>query len=256
MTGVALRPLSVGEIIDASFQVYRRHFSALAMIVLVCSGIPMLIQIYARAVGGVPWALTLLYFLLAVVLGLIATGATVFVVSESYLGRGITAREALARATPFVLPMILASLAVGLVVFLGLVLIVVPGVVAVCGLALTIPALVVESLQPSAAMGRSWALTRGHRLRMLALFFVIFILLVVPYLAVMGVFGVVAAVVSAGGAKTAGGAILLVGVVLAAIAQLLLSPLYQAALVITYYDLRVRKEGFDLEVLASSLQAA
>jgi len=50
--------------------------------------------------------------------------------------------------------------------------------------------------------------------------------------------------------------ILLAGVVIAAILQLLLSPLYQAALVIAYYDLRVRKEGFDLEVLASSLQAA
>jgi hypothetical protein len=86
---------------------------------------------------------------------------------------------------------------------------------------------------------------------MLGLFVVIFILLVVPYLAVMGVFGVVAATVGGGSAT-----ILLVGVVIAAILQLLLSPLYQAALVIAYYDLRVRKEGFDLEVLASSLQAA
>jgi hypothetical protein len=253
MPDVALRPLTVGEIIDASFQVYRRHFSALATIVLVCSGLPMLIQIYARAVGGVHWTLTLLYFLLAVTLGLIATGATVFVVSESYLGRGITAREALSRATPFVVPMILASLAVGLLAGLGFILLIIPGLVAVCGLALTIPALVVESLAPGAAMGRSWALTRDHRLRMFGLLFVIFILLVVPYLAVMGVFGVLAAFVSS---KVAGAAILLVGVVLAAIAQLLLSPLYQAALVIAYYDLRVRKEGFDLEVLASSLQAA
>jgi hypothetical protein len=256
MTGVALRPLSVGEIIDASFQVYRRHFSALAMIVLVCSGIPMLIQIYTRAIGGVHWALTLLYFLLTVVLGLIATGASVFVVSESYLGRGITAREALARATPFVVPMIFASVAVGLLALVGFILFFIPGVIAVCGLALTIPALVVESLEPSAAMGRSWSLTRGHRLRMLGLFFVIVILLVVPYVALMGVFGVVAALVSAGGAKAAGAAVLMIGVVLAAIVQLLLSPLYQAALVIAYYDLRVRKEGFDLEVLASSLRAA
>jgi hypothetical protein len=138
----------------------------------------------------------------------------------------------------------------GVVVFIGLILFVLPGLIAVCGLAVTVPALVVESLGPTAAMGRSWALTQGHRLRMLGLFVVIFILLVVPYLAVMGVFGVVAATV--GGSAV----ILLVGVVIAAIVQLLLSPLYQAALVIAYYDLRVRKEGFDLEVLASSLQAA
>ncbi len=251
MTGVALRPLSVGEIIDASFQVYRRHFSALATIVLLCSGLPMLLQIYMRTASGPHLGLSLVYAVLALVLGLISTGATVFVVSESYLGRGITAGDALARATPFVWPLILASLAMGIVVLIGLLLFVVPGLIAVCGLAVTVPALVVESLGPTAAMGRSWALTQGHRLRMLGLFVVIFILLVVPYLAVMGVFGVVAATVGGGSAM-----ILLVGVVIAAILQLLLSPLYQAALVIAYYDLRVRKEGFDLEVLASSLQAA
>jgi hypothetical protein len=91
---------------------------------------------------------------------------------------------------------------------------------------------------------------------MLGLFIVIFILLVVPYLAVMGVFTALGAIASAGGAKAVGAGLLLLGVVLAAVTQLLLSPLYQAALVIAYYDLRVRKEGFDLEVLASSLQAA
>ncbi|HTC23031.1 MAG TPA: hypothetical protein VK688_01635 [Gemmatimonadales bacterium] len=255
MTSVALRPLSVGEIIDASFQVYRRHFAALATIVLVCSGLPMLLQIYMRAVGGVHWGFSILYLLLSVVLGLIATGATVFVVSESYLGRGITAREALARATPFVVPMILASLGVGLLAFVGFILFVIPGIIAICGLAITVPALVVESLTPGAAMGRSWSLTRDHRLRMLGLFCVIFILLVVPYIAVMGVFGVIAALISSSGSG-AGAALLLVGVVIAAILQLLLSPLYQAALVIAYYDLRVRKEGFDLEVLANSVRAA
>ena len=253
MTGVALRPLSVGEIIDAAFQVYRRHFGALATIVLVCSGLPTLIQVYMRASGGIHWILSMVYVLLAVVLGLIATGATVFVVSESYLGRGITAREALARATPFVVPLILASLAMGIVIFIGLLLILIPGIIAICGLAVTVPALVVESLSPTAAMGRSWALTRTHRLRMLGLFVVVFILLVIPYLAVMGLFSLVAALASATGASSA---ILVVGIVIAAIAQLLISPLYQAALVIAYYDLRVRKEGFDLELLASTLQTA
>jgi len=256
VTAVALRPLSVGEILDASFQVYRRHFGALATIVLVCNGLPMLLQIYNSASGGAHPILAVCAMLLGVILGLVATGASVFVVSESYLGRSITAREALARATPFVVPMILVSVAVGLVAFLGFLLVVIPGLIAICGLAVTIPALVVESLNPTNAMGRSWNLTRGHRLRMLGLFIVIFILLVVPYLAVMGVFTALGAIASAGGAKAVGAGLLLLGVVLAAVTQLLLSPLYQAALVIAYYDLRVRKEGFDLEVLASSLQAA
>jgi hypothetical protein len=256
MTSLALRPLSVGEILDTSFQVYRRHFSALATIVLVCNGLPILLQIYNRSAGGAHWALTLLYLVLVVVLGLIATGASVFVVSESYLGRAITAREALARAAPFVVPLIIASLLVGLLAMVGFILLVIPGLIVICGLALTVPALVVESAPPMDALGRSWTLTRGYRLRMFGLFLLIFLLILVPYIAVMGAFGVASAMLASTGAKGVSTTILLAGTVVAAIVQLLLSPLYQAALVIAYYDLRVRKEGFDLEVLASALQPA
>jgi len=256
MASLALRPLSIGEILDASFQVYRRHFSALATIVLVCNGLPILLQIYGRSGNGLHWSLTLVYAILVVVLSLIATGATVFVVSESYLGRSITAREALARATPFVGPLIVVSLLVGLVAFVGFLLLVIPGIIAVCGLALSVPALVVEGSSPTDAMGRSWALTRGYRLRMFGLLVLIFLLIFIPYVAVMGAFGVASAMFGSTGARGMGAAIILFGTVLAAIVQLLLSPLYQAALVITYYDLRVRKEGFDLEVLASALQPA
>lgn len=254
MASLALRPLSIGEVIDASFQVYRRHFSALATIVLVCNGLPVLLQIYGRSGGGVHLGLTVVYAVLVVVLSLIATGATVFVVSESYLGRAITAREALNRALPFVVPLIVVSLLVGLVAFVGFLLLVVPGVIAICGLAVSVPALVVESTSSTDAMGRSWALTRGYRLRMFGLFVLIFLLILVPYVAIMGAVGVAAAVSGATGAKGLSTGLILLGTVIAAIVQLLLSPLYQAALVIAYYDLRVRKEGLDLELLASALQ--
>ena len=91
---------------------------------------------------------------------------------------------------------------------------------------------------------------------MFGLFVLIFLLILIPYIAIMGAAGVAAAVFGATGAKGLSTTIILLGTVMAAIVQLLLSPLYQAALVIAYYDLRVRKEGFDLEVLASVLQPA
>jgi hypothetical protein len=40
------------------------------------------------------------------------------------------------------------------------------------------------------------------------------------------------------------------------VVQLFIYPLFYCVLTVTYYDLRVRKEGFDLELLASSLQTA
>ena len=37
MTPPILRPLSVGEILDTSFSLYRRHFAALATVSLICT---------------------------------------------------------------------------------------------------------------------------------------------------------------------------------------------------------------------------
>ena len=37
---------------------------------------------------------------------------------------------------------------------------------------------------------------------------------------------------------------------------MLIYPLFNCALTIAYYDQRIRKEGFDLELLASRLRAA
>lgn len=259
MTGVALRPLSVGEIIDASFQVYRRHFGALATIVLVCNSVPLLLQIYVEAAGGGREhpVMMLGYYVLYVVLSSIATAATVFVVSESYLGRAITAGDALNRATPFVGRVIMASILFGLLAFIGLILLVVPGVIIVCGLVLTTPALVIEALpSATAALGRSWSLTRGFRLKLLGLLFLLGVIMVLPWLAVSMLMGVIGAMAAMGGAGRSPMLFVILGVAIGGLVQFFLYPLSHAALTIAYYDLRVRKEGFDLEVLASTLQAA
>ncbi|HEY8105562.1 MAG TPA: hypothetical protein VIE46_05600 [Gemmatimonadales bacterium] len=280
MTGVALRPLSVGEIIDASFQVYRRYFGALAMVVLICNSIPLLLQIFVEASGGPrdhPF-LAIGYSLMFLVLGSVATAATVFIVSESYLGRAITARDALNLAAPFVGRVITISILVGLMIGCGIViLVVVPalaarplaivgflallvfGVVGVCGFVVTTPALVLESLpSAAAALRRSWSLTSGYRLKILGLLFLLSVIMMLPWMAVTGLAAIVGALAAVGGGGGTRVAVLVavVGIVLGGLVLFLLQPLLHGALTISYYDLRVRKEGFDLEVLASSLHAA
>ena len=74
-----------------------------------------------------------------VVLSLVATGATVFIVAESYLGRPISAREALSRATPFLGRILVCSLLISLAVGIGFLLLVVPGIILAVGLVLAIP---------------------------------------------------------------------------------------------------------------------
>lgn len=254
MTAPALRPLSVGEILDVSFTLYRRHFAALATVALVCSGVPVLMSVYLEAAGGLVanFGFALLYYMVFMVLSAIATAATVFIVSESYLGRPLGAREALVRSTPLLGRILICSIQLAIVIGLGFLFFFIPGVVLACGLMVALPALVLEpGLSPSGSLGRSWGLTRGARLRMLGLLVTLVVLLYIPMFSIVGLAAIV--LPAAGGSRAVG---TLAAAALGGVIQMFLYPLFYCVLTVAYYDLRVRKEGFDLEVLASTLQPA
>jgi hypothetical protein len=252
MVPTSLRPLSVGEILDVSFTLYRRHFTTLATVAVVCSGIPVLLSLYIQASGGVlqNLPLTLLYYVTFTILSSIATAATVFVVSESYLGRPLEAADALRRAAPLFSQLIVCSLLLAIVVMFGFLCFFFPGVVLLCGLLLAFPALVLEpGTSPLAALSRSWWLTRGARWRMLGLLVTLVVLLYVPIIAIAAL---VTIMLPSGSGQTHD----VVTLAIVGVLQMLLYPLLYCVLTVAYYDLRVRKEGFDLEVLASTLQPA
>jgi uncharacterized membrane protein len=252
-----LRPLTVGEILDTSFSLYRRHFAALATVALICTGVPLVLRLFLETAGGIfnNLALALLYGISLVVLNLVATGATVFIVSESYLGRPISAREALDRATPYIGRILVCSLLLALVVGLGFLLLLIPGIMLAVGLALAIPAVVLEPRSSaSAALSRSWELTRGARWRIFGLGVTLVVLLYIPVLAITGL---LALLVSPSQAVIGSASVLMIAVLaVSGIVQMFIYPLFYCVLTVTYYDLRVRKEGFDLELLASTLQTA
>jgi hypothetical protein len=255
MVPTTLRPLSVGEILDVSFTLYRRHFATLGTIAVLCSGLPVLLTLYIDAAGGVlqNLSLTLVFYVVFTVLSSIATAATVFVVSESYLGRPLDATSALRRATPLLARLILCSLLLAIMVAFGFMFFVVPGIVLLCGLMLAFPSLVLEpGSSPTGALSRSWSLTRGSRLRMLGLLVTIFILLYAPIVGLGAIATVLLPSASEAGGPTPG----LLTRAVVGVLQMLLYPLLYCVLTVAYYDLRVRKEGFDLEVLASTLQPA
>ena len=258
MTPPTLRPLTAGEILDTSFTLYRRHFSALATVALVCTGLPLVLRLFLEAGGGLLSNLPLafLYGLSLVVLNLIATGATVFIVSESYLGRPVSAREALHRATPHIGRILVCSMLMAFIVGLGFILLFIPGVVLAVGLALAIPAVVLEPRSsPSAALSRSWELTRGSRWRIFGLGVTLLLLLYIPVVAITGLLAVLLPQMPGerfGPASVSTVAAIAIG----GVVQMFIYPLFYCVLTVTYYDLRVRKEGFDLELLASTLQTA
>jgi hypothetical protein len=175
-------------------------------------------------------------------------GALTKSVSESYLGNEITVGQAYRFVLPKFLTLIWAGICVALVVYLGIFLCVVPGIIFGLWFALTTPAIVVEDLKATKGMSRSKALVSGNLGKVLSVGFLVFLLgLVVTAPANY--------VSSLGGIMFPSNVtlILFVNQLVSVLAQILVVPVGGTAYILLYYDLRIRKEGFDLQMLAESI---
>lgn len=245
-----LRPLSLGEVLDTSSGIYRRLFAPLLVISAVTQAIPLAIGVFVASAGGMQQqpSLAMLGYGLAIVFGAVGTAASTFLVAETYLGGTLTTQEAILRSTPFLGRLIVASILVSLVAGVGILFFVVPGMIFFCGLFITPALLVLEDLgAPTAAMSRSWELSRGYKWKIFASLLPILLLLLIPGVAI-GAFTVASSDASAAEATISVGAIIVQSAL-----QVLVYPLIYVLTTVLYYDLRVRKEGFDLEMLAASL---
>jgi len=192
--------------------------------------------------------------LLNVTLGAIGTAAAVFVLSSSYLGEPITAGEALHRAIPYLGSVIVLSILSSFLIGLGFLAFIVPGFIFLAALMLSTQSLVLEKgTTPLQAMGRSWQLTKGARWKVLALVVATMAIIFIPSIAA-GAFTTIIAAQS--GVQDGLPVLWYLAMIVGSVVQLLLNPLLYSVTTVAYYDLRVRKEGFDLEVLAAAMGPA
>lgn len=206
---------------------------------------------------------------------LMLTAGSIRVISDSYLGREPQFGDSLQFGLGKIVPLFLVGLGKGLLLFLLMVLfsIVVgltasaggPAVLLVlievigaiwlfiyvaCGYMVTTPVVVLETLSSNFdAFGRSWELTKGMRLRLFGLVVVAWLIAnLLPTLVLSAVGAVVAQLL---------GQILPSAIfawtVIAAVLPVILTPVIPCVLTLAYYDLRVRREGFDLQLLSEQL---
>jgi Membrane domain of glycerophosphoryl diester phosphodiesterase len=261
-----LRPLSVGEMLDAGFRLFRARFTTLILCVLV-PVVPL--TILAAAVqasvdpnafdldattttdSGTALAGTLVASLIQFAAAALAIAACFKAISAAYLGERAGAGDSLRYALSRMLPLIVAYIVVLFIVVLGLLLLVIPGVWLAVKLSMVFPVVVFERKGPFGAVGRSWALTRGNWWRTFGTLLVVFLITFVLQL-VLG--GLVAGILGASdgvGELTAAIVLTLVNL----IALTLTYPLWASVTSVLYYDLRVRNEAFDLQLLAQGMGA-
>jgi hypothetical protein len=267
-----LRPLSLGEILDVSIKICARNWRTLLKAVLVVLVPVMIVSSILTAdytvssldfsanadqtpeealeelnqyLGG--FAIGTLLQLLAV---LLASAACFRAIAQAYLGDTPDWRASLSYAWHRAPSLLLITLLYGLGVLLGMLLLIVPGIWLYLAWAFAVPVLLVEGLRGRKALGRSFELVKGRWWRTFGVIVVGFLLASIVSAIMQGAFLI--------------GIIFepdndLLKVVLNAIgttvAFAIVTPFQAALVTVVYFDLRIRKEGFDLELLARGIGA-
>lgn len=246
MSTYQLREMSVGEILDATFGLYRNNFAVLVSIAVICVGAPTLMYIYVALAGGPGEYLTMWFAaaLLQAIGGLVALGATVWAISEIYLGREPVIGDALSFALTKMGRVLIAGLVKYLLVAIGMVFLVIPGIVIACGYAVVVQTVVLEDLRSGTdGLGRSWNLTRGYKGKAFVLGLTVFLLIYIP----LGVAQTIASIMTGFAPWVEA---------MGQVVWIIVYPLLPCALTLFYYDLRVRQEAFDLEILSHTMEHA
>jgi hypothetical protein len=289
MAALELRPMGIGDILDTSFRLYRARFLTFLTITLMAYipyglvmgifqttfGLTQQNPFGAGGSGGIqgrilgmdgrfvfaqvgqggqfepqapiqfsPGAIiagslgTLLFILIVMPL---CQGALMQNISASYLGEDLSAASSYARAAPRLLKMLFAQFLAGLVIMLGCILLIVPGIIFAFWFSLVQQVVQLEDQGVLASLSRSRELMRGNFGKAFGLGIVVTIIgMVFSY--VVGI-----------------GTLLIpwphpflpafVNSVLPAV----ILPIQLAPAILLYYDIRIRKEAFDLQQLASQL---
>jgi hypothetical protein len=189
----------------------------------------------------------LLTFIAIMIATLFAHGGTIYTVSEIYLGRQITIGEALGRTWGNLGFLVGVMMLNGLVVVLCAILLIIPGIWMACRLIICVPCALIEEKGPRDSLSRSFALTKGFAGRAFMIYVVYFVIaLVVGLLFSVPFEGLILASTGNLAMVRLWGSIAQVG---STIATAITMPVILISSAIFYYDLRVRKEAFDIQLM-------
>ena len=261
-----LRPLEIGDLLDETFRMYRRHF-------LFFAGLSIILSIPQAALAGFtyhafsgllqvgnpgqPPDLSVLTSTLAadgiffvVILALLpfSYGAVTYAACESALGRPIT----LAGVLSGVLRRYFHLLGYSLLIFaMAVVFCLIPLWIWIwVGWAVVMPVMFVENVGLGAAMGRSWRLVQGRWWRTFLILFLMFVLSYVVSIALSAFITLGQTLLEI---VISPAVVLWISGATSVIVGSLVDPVIEIALVLVYFDLRVRREGLDLFQLAQQV---
>ena len=256
------RPQSVSDIVDETFQMYRRNFllfmSITAVLVIPLAVIHILQQLAVErqattdGIVGVSF-MSLVVILLRYLADLAILTAVIYAAAEIRMGHKPSVSDAYFNGMDRYAAVIRVSLLLfGALMLISITIIGIPVAIyfGVCW-ALAAYVAVLEHEGAFAALSRSRELVKGNWWRVLGLTFLVgMIVLLVQF-----IFAVPSALLNMpvqffSSDATASTSAIIVSTILDTVGTIITGPIIYIACLLLYYDLRARKEGLDLELMA------
>lgn len=173
------RQIVVGDVLSKSTSLLRRYPALLIpqIIVLIVSLAEDLASVSQVSV------VYLLLLLVSIIVSIIVTGAYPSLVKADYEGRPASIGHALRHAASRFWTLLFAGILVGIIVFVGFILVVIPGIIFLTWYVYTVPAIMLEDKGALSGMSASKAFGRDKKWKT----FILFIIFIVAVLIVTGI---------------------------------------------------------------------
>jgi len=268
-----IRPLSFGELLDRTFTYYRKHLWTFAGIMAIPQLVgflqatltaflvlPLRTSTVAKPNPGafkdLSSSLTFIsiaamFVPLYLILGSLAYGAVTSEVSEIQLGRSLTIRECYRQPLKRTGSLVVLTVLFLLLLLVGAITIILP-ILMCLWYAFAVPVLVEEKASPRKALKRSRQLSKGNRGNIFAIAVLMGLIAWiagtvagVPFIIVMGTLAMKKLAIPIW--------LQIVTALFQRMAGALTTSLAPIGLALLYYDVRVKKEGYDLQVMMENL---
>jgi hypothetical protein len=263
-----LRPLGIGEILDVSLKIVWRNAGTLIRAVVF---VVLPVQIISALLGAslttssssttfsfesdqtvsnsdvnaaIGYAVAVV--ILALISSTIANGACFRAVASAYLGERTGWRESLAFAVKRFPSLLWITILTGLLALLGAIACIIPGIYLWVAFSVAVPAMMTEGVRGRKALGRSRRLVKNFWWRTFAVALLGYILTGILSSVISGLILGLAAFNTSLDSTTG----IVANVIAQTVSKVLTTPFVAAFVTVLYFDLRVRKEAFDLQLLA------
>jgi len=268
LPAIEIRPRRATELVDAGFQLLRRYYPQLFTLAAIAMAPSVIARVLLRDELSDPTVMVshpapaILVTLIAVVCSTIADAVLILTASDGYLDGAVDLSRALGKGIRKLVYVFIATIVrymfvvvVGVVVAIAipvlglahlqlLLIVIIPAAIwaffyAMLRTFAVSQAVLLEDSGPLAALDRSVRLSRSCSAHIFFTLGLVWLLYFITY-------GVAAAVAASLLSRA-------IAEIIAGIVMVAIYPLVAVVSTLLYYDLRVRKEGFDLEVMSREL---